>query len=56
MGVNQNSVPTVLMSLVGGIIGIISLVATSEGIKVFIDIEENTRSMAMYLKNAQIRR
>jgi predicted nucleic acid-binding Zn-ribbon protein len=35
-----------LGSLIGGAIGFVTLLAASEGIKVFIDIEENTRVAA----------
>ncbi|HDZ03253.1 MAG TPA: hypothetical protein ENH52_17735 [Nitrospirae bacterium] len=40
----------ILSSLVIGTITVITLLAVSEGIKVFIDIEENTRSIATIMK------
>jgi len=37
-----------LFSIIGGAIGFITLLAASESIKVFIDIEENTRKVAEF--------
>ena len=47
----SGSIPiTIIVSLVIGLIGVVSFLALAEGIKVFIDIEQNTRAIMDLLR------
>jgi hypothetical protein len=41
-GVNQMGIGFIAYSILGGSLGVVSLLAISEGIKLFIDVENNT--------------
>lgn len=43
-----------LFTLIGGVVGGVTLLAISEGIKIFIDIEENTRMAAERAKGIRL--
>ena len=46
-------VPFVIIGVIGGIFGIITCLAAAEAIKVFLDIEENTRNTFRIVSRAE---
>lgn len=47
--IKRGSAAFIIWGIVGGIVGVVTNLAIAEGIKVFIDIEENTRSTFLHI-------
>ncbi len=50
-GISKNNIPFIIVSIILGLVVIITLFATSEWIKLFIDLEKNTRDQNKLLFN-----